>query len=214
MKKITVSIAEDNPFELKLMLNKIAAYPELEMVFFATNGEDFLDKYSTNPTDIILMDIEMPLMDGIKTTELVKSQFSDAKILIITTFDDDEKIFNAILAGASGYLLKDEQANIIAQSINNIMEGGAAMSAGIALKALHHIKENYKAPEKMAPNLLTKRELELLTAVKDGYVYKQIADMFFISEGTVRKHIDNIYRKMQVNNKMSAVKIATENRWI
>lgn len=214
MKKITVSIAEDNPFELKLMLNKIAAYPELEMVFFATNGEDFLDKYSTNPTDIILMDIEMPLMDGIKTTELVKSQFSDAKILIITTFDDDEKIFNAILAGASGYLLKDEQANIIAQSINNIMEGGAAMSAGIALKALHHIKENYKAPEKMAPNLLTKRELELLTAVKDGYVYKQIADMFFISEGTVRKHIDNIYRKMQVNNKMSAVKMATENRWI
>ena len=66
----------------------------------------------------------------------------------------------------------------------------------------------------MAPNLLTKRELELLKAVKDGYVYKQIADMYFISEGTVRKHIDNIYKKMQVNNKMSAVKMATENRWI
>lgn len=214
MEKITVSIAEDNPFELKLIQNKLAGFTEFELAFVATNGEDFIDKYSSSPTDIILMDIEMPLMDGIKTTTLIKNQYPDARILIITTFDDDEKIFKAILAGASGYLLKDEQANIIHQSIKNILEGGAAMSAGIALKALYHIKETYKSPEEMAPNLLTKRELELLKAVKDGYVYKQIADMYFISEGTVRKHIDNIYKKMQVNNKMSAVKMATDNRWI
>ena len=136
MEKITVSIAEDNPFELKLILNKLAAFPELDLVFVANNGEDFIDKYSSQPTDIILMDIEMPLMDGIKTTELIKNKFPEARILIITTFDDDEKIFKAILAGASGYLLKDEKANIIQQSIKNILEGGAAMSAGIALKAL------------------------------------------------------------------------------
>jgi DNA-binding NarL/FixJ family response regulator len=214
MNKITVSIAEDNPFELKLILNKLSNYPELELVFVATNGEDFLEKYSKQTTDIILMDIEMPLLDGITTTQIIKNRHPDAKILIITTFDDDEKIFNAILVGASGYILKDENASIIEQSIKNIIDGGAAMSAGIALKALYHIKETYQSPAKMSPNLLTKRELEIIKAIKDGYAYKQIAHMFFISEGTVRKHIDNIYRKMQVNNKMSAVKMATENRWI
>ena len=147
------------------------------------------------------MDIEMPILDGITATTNLKNIYPESKIVMLTTFDDDEKIFNAILAGASGYLLKDEDAFVIHKSIQDVYEGNAAMSAGIALKTLNYIKKSSLASSTpTVENILSHREMEILKELKNGLGYKQIADRLFISEGTVRKH--NILKTFTANSKL------------
>jgi len=201
---ISISIAEDNTLALKSILKKLASNDGFTVSFTAFNGEELLRNFAVQPTDIVLMDIEMPVMDGIVTTQRLKELFPEVKVMMLTTFDDDDKIFNAILAGASGYLLKDEGTEMICRSIQEVYHGGAAMSAGIALKTLSYIKStaSISVPAHAEnKSLLTDRETEILTQLKNGLGYKQIADKLFISEGTVRKHIENIYRKLQVITK-------------
>ncbi len=214
MSSITIAIAEDNELALKSILKKLSFFNDLSVMFAAGNGTDLLNKFISQQPDIVLMDIEMPIMDGIIATRQLKEQYPQVKVLMLTTFDDDDKIFNAILAGASGYLLKDESAEAIYKAINDIYNGGAAMSSGIALKTLNHIKSTAPALPPDSQSVLSQREMEILTELKNGLGYKQIASRLFISEGTVRKHIEHIYRKLQVNNKVSAVNIAVNNKWL
>ncbi len=214
-KNISIAIADDSPLALKSILQKLSGFENLSVAMKAGNGSILLDQFKNEQTDIVLMDIEMPIIDGITATKQLKEQYPNTKVLILTTFDDDDKIFNAILVGASGYLLKDESAENIHKAILDVNNGGAAMSAGIALKTLNYIKKNTEKPSiENKNNILSQRETEILVELKNGFGYKQIADKLFISEGTVRKHIENIYRKLQVNNKISAVNIATENNWL
>lgn len=211
IENISISIAEDKPLALKALLSKLTKYEHVSVAFHANNGEDFLVKFAQQPTDVVLMDIEMPIMDGITTTQKLKEKYPNVKILMLTIFDDEDRIFGSILAGASGYLLKDESADVIVKSISDVLEGGAAMSAGIALKALNYIKTT-ASPK--TESILSVRETEILTEIKNGLSYKQIGEKLFISEGTVRKHIENTYRKLQVTNKVNAVNVATKNRWL
>lgn len=214
-KSISIAIAEDNPLALKSTLKKLSSFKDLSVSVKAANGAILLNEFKMEQTDIVLMDIEMPVINGIETTKQLKELYPTVKVLMLTTFDDDDKIFNAILVGASGYLLKDESAENIHKAILDVNDGGAAMSAGIALKTLNYIKKNTeKSTTENEQNILSQRETEILTELKNGLSYKQIADKIFISEGTVRKHIENIYRKLQVNNKVSAVTIAIENNWL
>ncbi len=214
---IKIGIAEDHQYALNALLSRLKSFDDIEVCLLAKDGKDLLEQLSFLPVDLVLMDIEMPHMDGITTTRKTKELFPEVKVLMLTTFDDDEKIFNAILAGASGYLLKEEAGYELHQAIINTVQGGAAMSASIALKTLQYIKKT-AAPEpdlkNNTPSLLTHRETEILEALKNGWGYKQIAAHFFISEGTVRKHIENIYRKLSVNNKVSAINAASEKKWI
>lgn len=215
MQKICIGIAEDNVLALKSILKKLENFEDLEVLFIANNGVDLIEKYQQQSVDVVLMDIEMPILDGITATKNLKDIYPEAKVLMLTTFDDDEKIFNAILAGASGYLLKDEDEFTIHKSIVDVYCGNAAMSAGIALKTLNYIKKSSLASSSpTVENILSQREMDILKELKNGLGYKQIADRLFISEGTVRKHIENIYRKLQVNNKVSAVNMAIENKWL
>lgn len=214
-RNISIAIAEDNPLALKSILKKLSGFENLLVSHKAANGSVLLDEFSNMQAHMVLMDIEMPVMDGISTTKQLKERYPDVKVIMLTTFDDDDKIFNAILAGASGYLLKDESATNIYKAILDVSNGGAAMSAGIALKTLNYIKSsNEKSSVKTENSILSQRETEILTELKNGLGYKQIADRLFISEGTVRKHIENIYRKLQVNNKVSAVNVAANNKWL
>src|SRR3982751_2460126 len=130
---IRVAIAEDNAFALKVIREKLASEPLITVCATANNGIELMEKLrNSGRVDVILMDIEMPLQDGIKTTQQAKKEFPQIKILMLTIFDDDEQIFESIMAGADGYLLKEERAAKIIQCIHEVMEGGAGMSPAIA----------------------------------------------------------------------------------
>lgn len=213
---VTVAIAEDKELSMRSCVEKLSAFPQLKIIATVYNGQSLIDTIKYAVPDLILMDIEMPLVDGITATAHIKQQHPEIKILILTTFDDDEKIFKAIMAGASGYILKEESAETLYRAIMETMGGGASMSPGIALKALSLIR-NPLNELIIAPNedfQLTRRETELLEQLKNGLSYEKIASNLFISYGTVRKHIENIYRKLKVSNKVEAIQKANKNRII
>jgi DNA-binding NarL/FixJ family response regulator len=210
---IKIAIAEDNSFALQGLISRLSKYPDIIIKSITKNGQELLDYLAQNHNiDIVLMDLQMPEMDGIKATEVVKTKYPQIKVLILTTFDDDENIFNAILAGASGYLLKEDDGTEIYQAITDTVSGGAAMSPVIALKTLQLIRQPLNQTQKTENFGLTEREVELLIQLKNGLTYEEVANNLHISYHTVRKHIENIYRKLQVNNKMEAVKKASANR--
>ena len=156
----------------------------------------------------------MPEMDGIKTAEYVKSKYPHIKILMLTVFDDDENIFKSIQAGADGYLLKETNPTDLHKAILDVLEGGAAMTPSVALKALNILRY----PERLTTDKvqledvkLSKREIDVLEQLVKGLNYQQIAENLIISPSTVRKHIENIYKKLQVHNKMEAVQKAMKH---
>jgi len=211
---IDIAIAEDNYFALKSTIQKLEKNPQLRIVGTASNGNELLTLLTTAKPDLVLMDIQMPEMDGIECTTELKKLYPHIKIIMLTTFDDDEKIFDAIMAGASGYLLKEESAEYLLQSIAETMVGGAAMSASIAMKVLKLVRQPIIKSDQIekVDFDLTKREMEILEQLKGGLSYEQIATNLYISYGTVRKHIEHIYRKLQVSNKIEAVQKANNNR--
>ena len=216
---IRIAVAEDNAFLAKSIQDKIALFPtQLKFKFQAFNGKLFLEKLTEDPNvDVILMDIQMPEMDGIETTRFISERYPQIKVIMLTVLDDEESIFQAILAGANGYLLKDENPNMLLESILSIVEGGAPMSAGIALKALRLLRNPLKPEQQTATAKkpeLSSREIDVLNQLSKGMDYKQIAENLIISPATVRKHIENIYAKLQVHNKMEAVNLAQKHRII
>jgi DNA-binding NarL/FixJ family response regulator len=163
------------------------------------------------------MDVEMDVMDGIRATALAKDQYPNLHILMLSVFDDDERVFNAIRAGASGYLLKEETATALVDAIEGAIQGKVYMSPVIARKTLEYVRNTprpvaSRKPESETPSL-SKRELEILGMLSNGHTYQSISGTLFLSEYTVQTHIKNIYSKLQVNNKISAIRIGMERKW-
>jgi len=213
--KIKIAIAEDNDLLAESIIEKISFFEDLKFKYRAQNGAELLKMVKKDPViDIVFMDIQMPEMDGIKATEELNKLFPQIKIIMLTVFDNEEKIFNAILAGASGYLLKDEKPDKIYNSVLEIMSGGAPMSATIAQKALKMLRNPLEQSAPTRDFNLSEREHEILEQLSRGISYQQIADNLFISSGTVRKHVENTYRKLHAHNKVEALSIARQNRII
>ncbi|MEY8870383.1 response regulator transcription factor [Flavobacteriaceae bacterium 144Ye] len=214
---IKIAIVDDNTFLINAVKEKLSFFEDLNFKFSAMNGSDLLSKLEHNHNlDLILMDIEMPVLNGIETTEIVKQKYPHIKIIMLTVFDNDENIFNAIKAGADGYLLKEINAKDLHSGILETLNGGAAMNPSIALKTLKLLRnpmsiENEKDKEDIK---LTARETEVLEHLSKGLNYVQIAENLILSTGTVRKHIENIYKKLQVHNKLEAVQKAKKNNLI
>lgn len=207
---ISIAIAEDNRRIADMLRHKIEAFPDQRVRFTAENGADLLQQlHRDHQVQVIIMDISMPLMDGIAATRQVTERWPQIKVIICSVFDDEDNVFQAILAGACGYLVKDESQQAIREAILEALDGGAPMSPAIARKALALIRQGKPRPA-AAPEAaaLTKRETEILEHLSKGLSYDQIADNLIISPGTVRKHIENIYRKLQVTNKVEAVRKA------
>lgn len=207
--KIRIAIAEDNDFLVEALKEKISFFNDLTFKYYGLNGNDIINQIKLDHNlDLILMDIQMPEMNGIEATEIIKLKYPHVKIIMLTISDSDEDIFNAIKAGADGYLLKETNAQELHDGILDVISGGAAMTPSIALRTLNFIKNSNDLQVKNQPRekiALTKRELEILVQLSKGLNYKLIAENLFISSGTVRKHIENIYKKLQVHNKMEAV---------
>lgn len=207
--KLRIAIAEDNHFLAKAIKEKLSFFEDLTVKFTAKNGAELIGKLAEDHlVDVILMDIQMPEMDGIKATELIKNQHPQIKIIMLTVYDDDEYIFRSIKAGANGYLLKEIEAQKLYDSIHEVINDGAPMTPSIALKTLNLLRNpsfESKNQEDLEEIKLSKRETEILIQLSKGLNYNSIAENLIISPSTVRKHIENIYKKLQVHNKMEAV---------
>lgn len=206
---VRIAIAEDNAFALQALKEKLAGYPDIKIKLIVPDGRELLNKIVQQPIDVILMDLEMPHVNGIEATAAIRKKHPQIKVLVLTVFDDDTRIFETILAGAIGYLLKEEPGEVIYRAIHDAMQGGAVMSPAIALKVLNFIRQPQKTKQPKTDFKLTGRELELLEQLRSGLTYEEIGSNLHISFGTVRKHIENIYRKLQVNNKIEALRVVS-----
>lgn len=214
---IRVAIVDDNTFLQKAILDKLSFFEDIEVKFRAFDGTELLEKLEKNHhLDLILMDIEMPKMNGIEATEAVKNKYPQLKIIMLTVFDNDENIFKSIKAGADGYFLKEVNPQELYNGIVETLNGGAAMTPSIALKTLKLLREPVSFDESVNREeiTLTSREIEVLEQLSKGLKYNAIAENLFLSAGTIRKHVENIYTKLQVHNKLEAIQKAKSNKLI
>mgnify|MGYP001214818657 FL=1 len=207
-----IGIIDDNQAIGKQLIQKLSLDGEIRVLFYADRGREAIDWLIQHPEkpDLLLMDIEMPGMDGIETTFRIRQLFPEIKILMLTVFESEDKIFNAIKAGATGYLLKDEKLGRMLHAFTEIMEGGVPMSPVIAARSLKMMLSGYKPEEKTGfvketGEQLTKREIEILECLSKGNRNQEIADQLFISRSTVKKHIENIYLKLQLKSRVELV---------
>lgn len=215
-----IAIVDDRRQNIISLSEKINYSGEVEIVFTAQNGSDYLDKMKRQPKDklpqVVLMDIDMPVMNGIDAVIAGRQLYDEVKYIMLTVFDDDDKIFEAIRAGAGGYLLKEERVDVIIDSIKELLEsGGAPMSPRIARKAMNLLmnsnsstQSEIKKEKSDSTEELSERETEILKLLVDGYDHKLAAEKLFLSPHTVRKHIANIYAKLHVTSRAQVVKVA------
>ncbi len=217
----TVALCEDNNVNRNTFLQKIQVLGNMQVAFVAANGHDCLEQLKGMPhaklPQVIFMDLEMPGMNGIETIRLAKSLYPPVHFIVLTVFDDDEKIFEAIKSGASGYLLKHEPAGVLHEAVMNVLEyGGAPMSPAIARKALQLMsKAILQGSEEKGtlPEMITSREEGVLKYMVKGWDAKRIASELDISVLTVRKHIANIYEKLHVQSKAEIISMAHQQKW-
>jgi DNA-binding NarL/FixJ family response regulator len=213
MADIKVALCEDNESFRESLLQFIDDTPGYRVVASIGSAENILDVIRKDQPDVVLMDIDMPGINGIKATGLIKSHFPHINVLILTVYEDDQKIFDAILAGATGYLLKKTPPARILEAIIEVQEGGASMSASIVKQVITYFNQKQTAS---VPNeyLLSQRELTILKCLVNGDSYKMIADHCDISIGTVRSHINSIYKKLHINSKSEAVAKAIKEKLV
>lgn len=199
-----IGIVEDNIKIRDLIQRYLDMQEDMDCPVAKDSVEEMLEYLEKHQApDVLLMDIQLPGMTGIKGMEIIKSKYPDIDIIMLTVYHDSHKIFDSLKAGASGYLLKHTSLPEIKESIDNLLKGGAPMSPQIARKVITHF--NDQAPQKNPDSMLTDREQDIVNGLVDGLSYKLIADRFSISIDTVRAHIRNIYKKLHVNSKAEVI---------
>lgn len=221
---IRIGIVDDKQVNRTTVKEKLLKFPEVELVLEAKNGEDFLEQLKEaspgKKPQLVLMDLEMPVMDGIQTIAVASPANPEIKFIVLTVFEDNEKIFEAIKVGAHGYLLKDEKAVNIIEAINQVVEyDGMPMSPVIARKAMEMLKQTGSLPTNenktsSTGEILSEREMDILKELATGKSYKAIGEKLFISPFTVRKHVSNIYNKLHVGSRVQVINVAQKNKWV
>lgn len=202
---IKVAIFEDNEKFLDAISLLVQTIPELELTGVFDNTDRLLNKLAPTPPDIVLMDIGIAPLNGIEATRLIIQHHPTIKVLIQTVFDDDNKVFAAICAGASGYMLKTTQTAALLPSIFEVHEGGAPMSPTIASKILRLFRDHLPSGQLNEDYRLSRREREILRHLVDGLSYKMIADRCGVTFETVKTYIKRIYEKLHVASMTEAV---------
>lgn len=215
---IRIAVVDDRPNNRKIVADKLSRNKYFQIIFEARDGEDFLlqmrNLSDSNYPHIVLMDLEMPEVDGVSAIGTASSLYPNVKFVVLTVFDDDDKIFRAIKAGACGYLLKEESGEVISEMLMNLWESGAGpISPSIAYKILQMVQmqtTDAKADAQVRAEIfqLSTREREILQLLSRGLDYKEIGEKLFISYNTVKKHTISIYQKLHVNSKAQALRIA------
>jgi len=197
---IKTAIIEDNKRYRDLLRTILSNADKIELIYEADNCQRIVYDLRKPQPDVVIMDIELPGKSGIEAVSELKREFPDMKILMLTVFEDEDKIFGAIKAGADGYLLKKDSPQKILDSITEVYEGKSSMNGVIAKKVLEYFQKKtpVNLPEKYN---LTKRELEILEFLMEGFTYKEIAAKCFISVQTLNTHVKNIYHKLGVHSR-------------
>jgi DNA-binding NarL/FixJ family response regulator len=208
---VKVALCEDNDIFRESLKQFIQDSPGYCVTATCNNAMDIVELLKDNLPDVVLMDIDMPGINGIKATSIVKAAYPTINVLILTVYDDDQKIFDAILSGATGYILKKTPPQKILEAISEVQDGGASMNASIVKKVLSFFKQNTLISDEYA---LSQREMDILKCLVNGDSYKMIAGNCKISIGTVRTHITSIYKKLHINSKSEAVAKAIKEKLI
>lgn len=199
---ISLVIVEDDLEVLKGIKQLLRLSEELYILDTFTSAESFIENVDELKPDVVLMDIGLPKMNGIECVEKLKPKYPNMQFLMCTNFDDDEKVFEALRAGANGYVLKNAEIQTIIQAISEVQRGGSPMSRSIARKV---IESFHSQGLKEIKYNLSKREAEILNWLSKGFRYKEIGEKLYISTETVRTHIRNIYGKLQVQSRTEAI---------
>ncbi len=199
---IRVSIVEDLTEVREGLIELVQSDSELLMTGSFRDGETAAEKLPAMQVDIVIMDINLPGMSGIDCIKALKEKCPSTQFMMFTVYENDEKVLQALKAGATGYLLKRTEPQRILEGIKELNQGGSPMSSNIARKLLTLFVHEKKQTKK---EILSDRENEVLQLLADGLLYKEIADRLYIGHGTVRQHIHNIYEKLHVHNRTEAV---------
>lgn len=205
--KTKIVIIEDNEELCEIFVEVINNTEHLEVVSSYNNCEDALKYLKTDLPDIVLMDIDLPGINGIEGTKRVKKLSPKVKVIIITVFENSKTVFDALCAGAIGYLTKNVTSHKLINAIDETISGGAPMSMNIAKMVVQSFQ---KSPN----SILTSRETEVLTMLSKGNSYKSVAIHLEVSPNTIKYHVKNIYDKLQVHNREDAIKKASDNKYI
>ena len=201
---INILICEDNKIIRQGLEKSLNGFNEISVIETFPSAESLQKFKQLESIDLILMDIGLPGMNGIECIKLLSKAYPHLLFLVLTIYEDNERIFEALCAGASGFLVKQTEAEKIAKAVQEIMEGGSPMSPTIARKVVH-LFQNSSFIKKSAENVLSDREKEVLIALSEGNNYHSIGEKLFISANTVRFHIGNIYKKLHASTQTEAV---------
>jgi DNA-binding NarL/FixJ family response regulator len=213
---ISIAVTDDNEMLRKNIVDRLK--DDFTILYEASSARAILRYLRANEPayhpQVILMDIAMDELDGIEATAQVKELNPTIKVIMLTVFEDEDKVLNAIKAGADGYLVKDEKKERIIECIQDVVNEGSYLSPSVAVKAIKYLQKTYVPSEASPGNPLSKREQEILQLIISGNSYAEIANSLYISMSTVKSHIYHIYEKLQVSNKMDAARKASGNRWV
>jgi len=201
-KTIRLLIADDHTIVRKGLKVLLATEPDMQVVGEADNGVEAIEKASALKPDVILMDLVMPKMDGIEATRTITASLPGARILVLTSFAADDKVFPAVKAGALGYLLKDSSPEELLEAIRKVHRGEPSLEPSIARKVLQELSNPGQGKPTTDP--LTEREMEVLRLIAQGMSNKEIAAAIFVAEWTVRSHVSNILAKLQLASRTQA----------
>jgi len=205
-RKISVMLVDDQKLMLEGLETLLALRSDLAIVGSAQSGEEALEQLRWVVPDVILMDIRMPGMGGVKATEIIKELYPDMVILILTTFDDDAYIIEALSNGAAGYLLKDIDGVKLVQSIHEALSGNLLLTGKVARKLALNIRNKNSRLDKSCKGFeLTQRELDLARLLVEGYNAKEISEKLYLTQGTVKNYLSDIYTKIGTNDRAKAV---------
>ena len=205
---IQVAIVEDSVELREALQSLINGSPGFSCIAACGSAEEALAVIPRSPPDVVLMDIQLPAMSGIECIRRLKNLLPDLQIMMLTVFEDHDRIFQSLAAGASGYIVKKTPPAKLLEAINELHKGGAPMSGQIARQVVEAFKQpldGVPVNQELPPTNLSKREQEILGQLARGFLYKEICDHLGISMGTVRVHIRHIYEKLHVHNRTEAI---------
>ena len=207
MSAVRVLVVDDQALFREALVTLLGARPEIEVVGEAGDGQQALDRAAALQPDVVLMDLHMPVLDGIAATRRLRVEQPGVRVLALTTFDDDEDVFAALRAGALGYLLKDVSADRLVEAVLSAARGESVLQPSVAAKVVARFAQLDDAPRSRPQPLvvpLSDRELEVLRLVADGRSNREIATALFLAEGTVKNHVTNVLGKLGARDRTQA----------